>query len=239
MKNFILPLFVVICFFSCQNTPSGDEAVHWGEARWIALEKLEDSLKIVPAVHGWGDNLGEKGAKRSVVPMFRKTFSLEKPVKSAVIHLSGLGHYELSVNGEKIGDRFLSPGWTLYPKRILFNTYDITQNLQSRENALGVLVGNGFYNVNRERYRKLVVAHGYPKLIFSIEIQFGDGTETRIVSDENCRVASSPITFSSIYGGEDYDATLEQPGWNTPGFNDSNWQKPIILEDGTENLIFR
>jgi hypothetical protein len=237
MKRFILPFIVAFSFFSCQkNITTNDTATGWGDAKWIALEKLEDSLKIVPAVHGSGDKLDEKGIKRSVAPMFRQKFALEKAVESAVIHISGMGHYELSVNGEKVGDRFLSPGWTFYEKRILYNTFDITKNLKSGENVIGVLVGNGFYNVNRERYRKLVVAYGYPKLIFNIEIKFSDGTETRIISDENCRVAPSPITFSSIYGGEDYDATLEQNGWNTVGFDDSKWQKPIVLEDGTEKL---
>jgi hypothetical protein len=148
-----------------------------------------------------------------------------------------MGHYELSVNGNKVGDQFLSPGWTLYQKRIFYNTYDISPYLKTGENAIGVMVGNGFYHVNRERYRKLVVAYGYPKLIFSIEIKFSDGTSTQIVSGKECRVAPSPVTFSSIYGGEDYDATLEQEGWNTAGFDDSNWSKPIILEDGTEILF--
>lgn len=238
MNRFTVTLLVVLFISSCKNyIPKTESAVNWGEARWIALEKLEDSLKIVPAVHGAGDQLGEKGIKRSVVPMFRNQFSLNKPVESAWIHISGMGHYELSVNGNKVSDQFLSPGWTLYQKRIFYNTFDISPYLKTGENAIGVMVGNGFYHVNRERYRKLVVAYGYPKLIFSIEIKFSDGTSTQIVSGEECRVAPSPVTFSSIYGGEDYDATLEQEGWNTAGFDDSNWLKPIVLDDGTEILF--
>ncbi|NCB08850.1 MAG: hypothetical protein EOM73_11865, partial [Bacteroidia bacterium] len=238
MNRFTVALLVVLFISSCKESiPDKEKAVNWGEARWIALEKLEDSLRIVPAVHGAGDQLGEKGIKRSVVPMFRNQFSLNKPVENAWIHISGMGHYELSVNGNKVGDQFLSPGWTLYQKRIFYNTFDISSYLKNGENAIGVMVGNGFYHVNRERYRKLVVAYGYPKLIFSIEIKFSDGTSTQIVSGEECRVAPSPVTFSSIYGGEDYDATLEQEGWNTAGFDDSNWSKPIILDDGTETLF--
>ncbi len=238
MNRFTVTLLVVLFISSCKNyIPKTESAVNWGEARWIALENLEDSLRIVPAVHGSGDQLGEKGIKRSVVPMFRNQFILNKPVESALLHISGMGHYELSVNGNKVGDQFLSPGWTLYQKRIFYNTFDISSYLKNGENAIGVLVGNGFYHVNRERYRKLVVAYGYPKLIFSIEIKFSDGTSTQIVSGEECRVAPSPVTFSSIYGGEDYDATLEQKGWNTAGFDDSNWLKPIVLDDGTEILF--
>jgi alpha-L-rhamnosidase len=150
--------------------------------------------------------------------MFRKEFSVAENIEKASINISGLGHYELHLNGEKVGDRFLAPGWTNYQKRIFYNTFDITDLLKSGKNAVGVLVGNGFYNVNRERYRKLVIAYGYPKLIFNITIQYKDGSVENIISDENCKVLFSPITFSSIYGGEDYDATLEQSGWNTAGF---------------------
>ncbi|MCK4990747.1 MAG: family 78 glycoside hydrolase catalytic domain, partial [Bacteroidales bacterium] len=127
--------------------------------------------------------------------------------------------------------------WTNYQKRRLYNTYDITEQIKNGGNSIGVLVGNGFYYINRERYRKLVIAYGYPKLIFNIEIAYENGTVENIVSDENCKVAPSPITFSSIYGGEDYDATLEQEGWNNFGFEDSNWQDPVLIDDSREELV--
>jgi len=169
--------------------------------------------------------------------MFRKDFSITDSIESALINICGLGHYELYINNKKIGDRFLSPGWTNYQKRSLYNTFDITEQIKEGGNAIGVLVGNGFYNINRERYRKLVVAYGYPKLIFNIQIKFKNGTTENIVSDEDCKVAPSPITFSSIYGGEDYNATLEQIGWSTFGFDDSEWQKPVLPGDSNEKLV--
>ncbi|MEK9613390.1 MAG: family 78 glycoside hydrolase catalytic domain [Flavobacteriaceae bacterium] len=168
--------------------------------------------------------------------MFRKDFTVNEAIESATIHISGLGHYELYINNNKIGDRFLTPGWTHYRKRVLFNTFDITDQIKKGGNAIGVFVGNGFYNINRERYRKLVVAYGYPKLIFNIQIQLKNGTIKNIVSDQSCKVYPSPITFSSIYGGEDYDANLEQKGWSTFGFDDSKWQKPVIIYDSTGKL---
>jgi alpha-L-rhamnosidase len=237
MKQLSILLVAIVLFTGCQDSKQdNNQSNAWANARWIAYEQLDDSMKVVPGVHGSGNELGNKAVKRSVVPMFRKEFSVAENIEKASINISGLGHYELHLNGEKVGDRFLAPGWTNYQKRIFYNTFDITDLLKSGKNAIGVLVGNGFYNVNRERYRKLVIAYGYPKLIFNITIQYKDGSVENIISDENCRVLPSPITFSSIYGGEDYDATLEQTGWHTAGFDDSNWKTPVIINDSIEIL---
>ncbi len=164
-----------------------------------------------------GDGLGDKCVKRSVVPLFRKEFNAKGDIDSASINICGLGQYELYINGEKISDRFLSPGWTYYQKRCFYNTYDITRFVKKGDNVIGVIVGNGFFNINRERYRKMVVAYGYPRLIFNIVLKMKDGSLKTIQSDENCKTSASPITFSSIYGGEDYDARLEQNGWASSG----------------------
>lgn len=232
MKIASILIFAAFFISGCKsNIQTGDKTDTWANAKWIAFEQLSDSMKVVPGVHGSGNELGEKGIKRSIVPIFRKEFSVAENIEKATINISGLGHYELQLNGEKVGDHFLAPGWTNYDKRIFYNTYDITSQLKSGANAIGVLVGNGFYNVNRERYRKLVIAYGYPKLIFNITIQYKNGSVENIVSDENCRVLPSPIIFSSIYGGEDYNATLEQAGWNSSGFDDSDWKTPIIIND--------
>ncbi len=231
-------LFVIVFLAGCQNlNPAKDKIDTWANARWIVFEQLEDSMKVVPAVHGSGDQLGEKCIKRSVVPMFRKEFAVTGEIKKATINICGLGHYELQMNGTKVGDRFLAPGWSNYQKRSLYNSYDITSYLKNGNNVIGVLVGNGFYNINRERYRKLVGAFGYPKLIFNVTLKFEDGTIQNIISDENCKVLPSPITFSSIYGGEDYDATLEQKGWNMAGFDDGGWENAVPLNDSIGNLM--
>lgn len=238
IKEKIILLFLTVALLvSCISEGAAIESDIWSKAQWIAFEELPDNMRIVPGVHGSGDHLGEKGMRRSIVPMFRRDFTLEDSIESATIHISGLGHYELYLNNNRIGDRFLSPGWTNYQKRIFYNTFDITEQLEEGGNAIGVIVGNGFYNVNRERYRKLVVAYGYPKLIFNIQIRYKNGSVKNVVSNENCRVTPSPITFSSIYGGEDYDARLEQEAWSTFGFDDSKWQMPILLDDSIEKLV--
>ena len=238
MLKSILFLLPVILLFGCKSPEQWtDLSGTWANARWIALEKLPDSLRRVPGIHGLNKVPEGKYDERSVVPLFRKTFYIDKKVKKATIRISGLGQYELYINGKRIGDRFLSPGWTLYQKRILYDTFDIMENLTSGENVLAAIVGNGFFNISNERYRKLIIAYGYPMLIFNLSITYGDGSVRHIVSDEKCKVSPSPITFSSIYGGEDYDARLEQDGWNRVGFDDREWKNALIIAAPDKRLI--
>ncbi len=208
----------------------------WKGAKWIGYEEIPDSLFLVPGVHGNGDNLGKIAQKRTIVPYFRKDFTVGKKIKRALVFVSGLGQYELYINGQKTGDRFLSPGWTDYRKTCYYNTFDITDNITSGINTLGAIVGNGFYNINRERYRKLVIAFGAPKMILKLSIQYTDGTEDIIITDETWKTTPSPVTFSSIYGGEDYDARLEQEGWDRPGFNESGWKDAIVAKEPSGKL---
>ena len=208
----------------------------WGGAEWIGFEEIPDSLILVPGVHGNGNNLGYKALKRTTIPYFRKEFQVKKKISRAVVFVSGLGHYELYLNGRRIGDRFLSPGWTNYLKTCYYNSFDVTGNIKRGDNAVGAIVGNGFYNINRERYRKLVIAYGAPKMILSLIITFTDGTVETVVSDGTWRTIPSPVTFSSIYGGEDHDARLEQPGWAEPRFNDTEWNKVLIVKEPAGSL---
>ena len=203
-------------------------AKDWDKAQWISYENLPEPMRVVPGVHGDGKELGSKAVKRSVVPQFRKEFKVEKQIRNATLYISGLGHYEASINGQKIGKSFLAPGWTNYDKVSLYNTYDVTGFIKSGKNAIGVIVGNGFYNINRERYRKLVIAYGYPKMIGKLKIDYTDGSSTTVISGTDWKCDLSPILFSSIYGGEDYDARMEQKGWNLPGFNDIKWKSAIV-----------
>lgn len=201
----------------------------WSGARWIAYEELPDSRKLVPGVHGAGDNLGELAKQRPVVPLFRKEFEARDGIVRALIFVSGLGHYELSVNGRRVGGGFLSPGWTDYRKSCLYNSYDVTSLVSRGRNAVGLIAGNGFFNIDRERYRKLVIAYGMPMAILKMQIDYASGARETIVSGPDWKTAPSPVTYSSIYGGEDYDARLEQPGWDGPSFGDSSWKAAISV----------
>ena len=209
----------------------------WGNARWIGYEDLPAEKRMVPGVHGNGDKLGDKCLERPVVPLFRKEFNLEKRIKDATLYISGLGQYEAILNGHKVGNSFLSPGWTNYDKTVFYNTYDVTGMLHSGKNAIGAMVGNGFFNINRERYRKLVINYGNPRLIGQLRIRFTDGTEQILVTGTDWKTAPSPITFTSIYGGEDYDARLEQAGWDQANFNDRSWKNTVAVTQPVGKLV--
>ena len=205
----------------------------WKGASWIAYEKLEDSLtNALPS-----DNVKDKRLYDNVLPMFRKDFSTQKSMEKATMFICGLGHFELSLNGKKVGDHFLDAGWTKYDKQALYVSFDLTKNLQKGKNTLGVILGNGFYYVPsvKGRYRKLKVQFGYPKMICRLKIQYKDGSSEDILSDTSWKTAPSPLTFSSIYGGEDYNANFEQTGWDTPNFNDNSWRNALEV-DGISSL---
>jgi hypothetical protein len=175
------------------------------------------------------EDLWEYRDRTSPLPIFRHSFSLDKPVRRALVLISGLGQYELHVNGRPVTESVLNPGWTDYRKTILYNSWDVTPLLKPGANALGILLGNGMYNVEgiKGRYTKFVGSFGQPKLLLQMQIDFTDGSNRTIVSDGSWKTIAGPIVFSSIYGGEDYDARLEQQGWDRPGFQDATWVQAI------------
>ena len=199
----------------------------WNRAKWIAYEKMPDSMRIVPFPAGKPKSIP---TANDVLPLMRKTFTINKPIQKATIYICGLGHFDISLNGTKVGNHFLDPGWTQYDKQALYVPFDITNKLVQGNNALGVMLGNGFYYIPRDkRYRKMTGAYGYPKMICRLVIEYKDGTTSNLISDESWKTAPSPIIFSSIYGGEDYNANLEQPGWNRVGFDDAKWRNAITV----------
>lgn len=203
----------------------------WSNAQWIGYEELAAAMRVAPGVHEpEAKSLGNKAMQRPVVPLFRKSFAVNKKVKTALLFVTGVGQYEINVNGVKAGNSFLSPGWTYFDKTVLYNTYDVTGNIKQGQNALGAIVGNGFYNINRERYFKIVTAFGMPTMICRLKITYDDGSEDNIVTDKTWKAAPSPITYTSIYGGEDYDAQLEQQGWSTASFDDSKWNEALLVK---------
>ncbi|MGI4866075.1 MAG: family 78 glycoside hydrolase catalytic domain [Janthinobacterium lividum] len=210
-------------------------APDWQGAQWIAYEQLPAERVAVLPVDGKKDTYNGN----NILPLLRKQFTAKKNVRQATLFISGLGQFEAVLNGQKIGSHFLDPGWTKYDRQAQYVTFDVTSQLRSGgANALGVMLGNGFYYVPpvKERYRKLKAAFGYPKLICRLAIEYKDNSREDIVSDKSWKTAAGPITFSSIYGGEDYNATLEQAGWAMPKFDDKSW-RPVITVDGPPELV--
>ncbi|KAA9349115.1 family 78 glycoside hydrolase catalytic domain [Larkinella humicola] len=183
-------------------------------AQWIGLEQAFewDAPKAVNT--------------RLSARYFRKQATLSKPIKQATAYISGVGLYELSLNGRKVGDAVLAPGPTEYDKRVLYNTLDVTTYLQSGDNAFGVTLGNGRYFAMRVGQPKVPATthYGYPKLRLQIEVTYTDGTTEKIVSDNTWKVtADGPIRANNEFDGEEYDATRELTGWDKTGYNAENW----------------
>jgi len=177
-----------------------------------------------------GADATDADAVQKPLPLFRKGFKLTAGVKRAVLYASGLGQDELRINGRKVGNDELTPGWSDYRKTVYYDSYDVTALLHEGANALGVMVGNGMYSVLKTpgRYTKFVGSYGPPKCIAQLSIEMVDGARVEIASDGTWKTAPGPITFSSTYGGEDFDARREPEGWDRAGFNDSKWGSVLV-----------
>ena len=153
-------------------------------------------------------------------PLLRRTFTLGGDIKQARAYICGLGYYELHLNGKKIGDHLLDPAYTRYDQRALYVTYDVTDALRRGKNALGVMLGNGWYNVQTRAVWNFHQApwRAAPKLLMQLRVEYADGYTETIATDTQWKASTGPVIFDSIYGGETYDARLEKPGWDTAGF---------------------
>jgi len=183
--------------------------------------------------YGWGSAaLTADHAKTAVVDslLIRRSLTVKPKLVRAIAFVCGLGQYEMSVNGHKVGDDVLAPGWTKYDKTCLYDTRDITQLLLPGSNAIGLILGNGMYNVHGGRYTKFTGSFGPQKAICQIELFYSDGSKQIIGTDSSWKAAPGPITFSSIYGGEDYDARLLPTGWDESGLDDHGWENAAITD---------
>lgn len=215
------------------------------EARWIgAITYADARMPEGRKFHGGELKKPEVRAAWEAVDslawrsiLVRKEFTAPKRIAEATAYVCGLGHYELSINGQKVGDGEFTPLWSDYHKTVYYNAFDVTKQLKKGENALGMLLGNGFYNIaDRSRYRKLQIGFGPETMLLRLRIRYTDGTEEVVTSDNSWRYDLSPITFNTIYGGEDYDARLEQEGWNEAGFDDSAW-RPVVVQEAPRGAL--
>ncbi len=184
-------------------------------------------------------------------PWLRKKFDISKKIKKARLYVSGLGYYEFYLNGKKVGDHVLSPNHTNYDRRnkqqwhdprggnmqtrVLYETYDITTFLQQGDNAAGIWLGNGWY-ILADRLNEPDMWYDTPRAMAQMVIEYEDGTPQTIVTDGSWKTHKSPILHNGIYSGEVYDARLEIDGWNKPRFDDSAWEKAIIVRTPTGRL---
>ncbi|MCU0913467.1 MAG: glycoside hydrolase family 78 protein [Planctomycetes bacterium] len=164
-------------------------------------------------------------------PLFRKAFSVAKRVQSARVYVCGLGYYELRLNGDKVGDHVLDPAFTRYDRRALYATYDVTRQLRKGPNALGVILGNGWYNMHTRCVWDFDKApwRDRPALLCQLEITFDDDSKMLVASNATWRVTTGPIVFDSIRNGETYDARLEKAGWDAADANDAGWPAAQVV----------
>ena len=172
-------------------------------------------------------------------PMFRKGFTVSKPVARATAYICGLGYYELLLNGAKVGDHVLDPTWTRYEKQANYVTHDVTTNLVQGANAIGVHLANGFYNQwSTDAWNTFDAPwRALPQMIMQLDIKYADGTSQRVGSDQTWKAATGPLLLDATRLGEVYDARLEKPGWATAGYNDASWTNAILREGARGDLI--
>ena len=168
--------------------------------------------------------------------LFRKQFNAAKKIQSATAYITAHGMYEAKVNGSRVGNYYLTPGWTSYNKRLQYQAYDVTSLLKQGENAIGVTLGSGWYRTplawdnNKNLYGNKVA------LLFQLEITYTDGSSETIISDESWKSSDGAIRSSEIYNGEYDDANYEKEGWATASYNDKGWT-PVIVKEHPKNIL--
>jgi hypothetical protein len=189
------------------------QAPEW-HAQWIASDSTDAAASAKP------------------MPLLRKSFDLPAKTTRATLYVSGLGQYEARINGVKVGKDELTPGWSDYRKTVFYDTYDVTAILQTGANALGLMLGNGMYRVpaTPDRYTKFTGSFGPPKCVVQLHVELETGKQFALSSDGTWKTHPGPITFSSTYGGEDYDARHEVDGWDRAGFDDSRWDSAVVID---------
>lgn len=204
----------------------------WDEGGVAAPWSTVGSWTMAPQVWTakWIAQTGATNAT-ATMPLFRREFVVKKKLARAVMDVSALGQGEVHLNGAKVGDAELAPGWTDYRKTVRYGAYDVTAMLHEGRNAVGVMVGNGMFNVVKtpHRYTKLENSFGRPMALLQMRLTYADGSSEVVATDGSWRAAAGPITFSSTYGGEDYDATKARAGWDLPKASGSGWSKVSVV----------
>lgn len=172
-------------------------------------------------------------------PFFRKVVSFNKSIVRGRIYVTGLGYYDLYLNGQKVGDHVLDPAFTRYDRRILYVAYDVTNYLRQGQNAVGLVLGTGWLNIHSRAVWNFDQApwRCSPRLLLEMHVEFEDGSSRVVASDETWKTASGPITYDSIYCGEAYDARLEKRGWSTAKFTDTDWTAAKVVRPPGGELV--
>ncbi len=205
---------------------SGWKDSKFDDSEWVAAQEIGEC-----GIGPWGDISITETRTRLPARMLRHDFKIEKTVRRATTYICGLGFFDLYLNGEKVGDHIMDPGLTEYNQRALYVTFDVTEQLSRSDNTIGVILGNGRFFAPRTSAHLATRSYGFPKLLLQMHIEYEDGTVEDIVSDESWKLTTDgPIRANNEYDGEEYDARMEQDGWDRPGFDTSAWQNASLVE---------
>jgi alpha-L-rhamnosidase len=203
----------------------------WGPAAVVEAGLLEpfdwQSEMVTPAT----DEVGPAA-------LFRRAFTLDADVVSARLYVTAHGLYEAEINGTRVGDQALAPGWTSYTSRLRFQTHDVTALLQTGENVLGATVADGWYRGRLSWETELRNVFGDRLgLMAQLEVVLSDGRSVVVGTDGSWRSSTGPVRAADIYDGESHDATRELPGWSAPGFDDTAWQQVETVDRDPATLV--
>jgi alpha-L-rhamnosidase len=214
------------CTWQVRVWDSHDRPSAWSEPAWWEMGMLHPSdwhaQWIAP---GWQE---DKSTERPC-PYLRTTFAVDGSVSSARAYITSFGFYELFLNGQRVGDAFFTPGYTSYHRRLQYQTYDITALLREGENAIGVILGDGWYRGKLGAFGQRNTYGERLTLLVQLRLCYADGHDQLVLSDEDWQATTGPLLSSDVQAGEVYDARLEMPGWNEPGFDASGWQKVVAV----------
>ena len=175
---------------------------------------------------------------RIPAPYLRQGFSVDKAVKRAMVYITALGTYELRLNGKRVSKDVFAPGWTEFRKRVHYQTYDVTAQVEKGKNAIGAILGDGWYASDLAHLGGRNIYGGRPRFLAQLVIELADGTTQVVVSDANWKASYGPIRHGDIIMGCEYDSRMEMPGWDKAGFDDSSW-KPVATRSAEEGQTFK
>ncbi|WBQ02820.1 alpha-L-rhamnosidase [Kribbella sp. CA-293567] len=205
-----------------------DQAGRWSRPSWFETGLLDEGFGSAQWI---GARDSEVRDEEVPAPLLRRAFTVRDGVRSARLYASGLAYQELRINGQRVGDSVLDPGFTDYEDTVLSVTYDVTALLLAGDNVLGAELGRGFFGLstpNVWRWHQTPWT-AQPRLLARLVIEHTDGDVTEIVSDGSWRVADGPTRFDSLFSGETYDARLHPAGWDESGFDDSGWSAALVV----------
>jgi len=203
------------------------------KAAWIGMDSTLNSGKLTTKT-------------RLSARYLRKEFTVNPEIKKATLYISGLGMYECYLNGRKISNDIFAPTATDYTKRVNYNVFDVKKFLNSSQNTIGVILGNGrFFSMRMENVpggdpldSPAQLHFGFPKLLFQLEIEYSNGSKTTVTSDSSWKInTEGPIVANNEFDGEEYDSNLELDGWDESGYNDKNWKNAQLVEAPKGKLV--